>query len=273
MKIIKRNGQTEEFSAEKVVRSLECCTGHELALRIARDVEEKVRDGTTTAQIHEIVLMELWEKDPAAAIRYSLRESMMKLGPAGYRFEDFYARLLQERGISPSVRQLYRGSCAVHELDVVYTVNGGLVFSEMKYHNAFGIYTGLKEAMYTYMRLIDLREAGHQFVRAELVTNTKISDDGIAFSSCRGMGVIGWKYPPGGGLERMIEQHRLYPVTSLAPMVGDEGVRELLGSGIITVKDLVAAYREGRLDRNKYESAYRISLGLDGTPLSSGTLR
>lgn len=260
LRVVKRNGQEEEFSAEKVARSLECCTSKELAAEIANEVKGKIRDGTPTSEIHEIVLGILWERDPGAAIKYSLREAMMKLGPAGYRFEDFYARVLREKGLSPSVRQVYRGSCATHELDVVYSVEGGLAFSEMKYHNAYGIYTGLKEAMYTYMRLIDLREGGQPFVRAELVTNTKASPDAILFSECRGMGIIAWKYPPGAGLERMIEELRLYPVTSVAPVVGEEGVLELLALGIITLKDLVDAFRGGLLDKGKYERAYQVSL-------------
>jgi hypothetical protein len=166
-------------------------------------------------------------------------------------------------GFEPMVRQRLSGRCVIHELDVVYSDKSGKKFAEMKYHNQYGIYTGLKEAMYTYMRLLDLNEGKQGFAGAELVSNTKVSDDAIGFARCRGMGIIAWKYPPGRGLEVVIEEMKLYPITSFEGLLGELQVRKLMSQGFITVKDVVHAYREGQLG-SEFREVYEISRDILG---------
>lgn len=92
---------------------------------------------------------------------------------------------------------------------------------ECKYRNEAGIPVRLKDIMATWARYEDLREArmrrrhAYEFTQCWMVCNTKITSDGIAFGTCKGMRLIGWQYPQDGGLERMIEERHLYPVTVL----------------------------------------------------------
>ncbi len=257
--VIKRDGRTEAFSEDKLIKSLLCCID---AYRGAAIIKSVVKDMPETVRAEDLfskIRLEMWKSYPESAVKFGLREDMMKLGPAGYNFEDFYAKILIEIGIKDvKVRQVYRGRCAVHELDVVYSGQNGKEFAEMKYHNQFGIYTGLKEAMYTYMRLLDLNDYGNNFSRANLITNTKVSEEAIMFSNCKGMGIVAWKYPPGSGLEKLIERTGSYPVTSFINFLSEEKIKELINLKIITLKDLVNAYESNTLPKG-YEEAYKIS--------------
>ena len=47
----------------------------------------------------------------------------MKLGPTGYPFEDFIAKLLQADGYETKVRQILKGECITHEIDVIAEKN------------------------------------------------------------------------------------------------------------------------------------------------------
>ncbi len=257
--VIKRDGRLERFYEEKLLASLLCCLSYSEAEEIAKSVESELGERATTEELFSKVRQELWVRKPEAAVKFGLREDMMKLGPAGYNFEDFYSEILKALGMkNVVVRQIYKGRCAVHELDVVYNSEKGLEFAEMKYHNQFGIYTGLKEAMYTFMRLVDLNEGGNGFAGATLVTNTKVSDEAIEFSECRGLSVVAWKYPRDRGLEKLIETTKTYPVTSLAYVFGMDKVKKLIENGIITLKDLAKAYEENRLSE-EYRDAYLIA--------------
>ncbi|MDE1840663.1 PDDEXK family nuclease [Candidatus Nitrosotalea okcheonensis] len=44
---------------------------------------------------------------------------------------------------------------------------------------------------------------------------TKLSDDAITYAKYIGQQIISWRYPPSKGLESMIEEKGLYPVTIL----------------------------------------------------------
>jgi hypothetical protein len=260
--VIKRDGRTEIFSKEKLLKSLLCCLDAQNATMLIDQIINEMPETIRTEELFFKVRSEMWKKFPEAAVKFGLREDMMKLGPAGYNFEDFYAKILSDVGVkNVKVRQTYSGKCALHELDIVYTGKNGKEFVEMKYHNQFGIYTGLKEALYTYMRFIDLNDADNDFTKANLVTNTKISEEAIKFSNCKNMGVVAWKYPPNNGLETLIERTGSYPVTSLINLLDEDMIKQLMNLKIITLKDFVVAYSTNAISK-KYEEAYKIAVRL-----------
>ncbi|HII36828.1 MAG TPA: hypothetical protein HA319_07570 [Nitrosopumilaceae archaeon] len=83
---------------------------------------------------------------------------------------------------------------------------------ECKYHNFPGIYTGLKESLYTHARFLDLSDV---FNNEMLVCNTKVSDAAITYAKCIGQKLLCWRFPHDKGLENMIEEKGLYPITIL----------------------------------------------------------
>ncbi|MGC9209536.1 MAG: ATP cone domain-containing protein, partial [Nitrososphaeria archaeon] len=133
--VVKRDGRVEAFDISKLVRTLSCCLSVESALQVAAAVRDTMQERVSSHDLYRAVRGELWRRHPAAAVRFGLREDIMKLGPAGHNFEDFYARLLTELGYrNVRTRQSRRGRCVVHELDVVFEGSSGPEFAEMKYH-------------------------------------------------------------------------------------------------------------------------------------------
>jgi hypothetical protein len=71
-----------------------------------------------------------------------------------------------------------------------------------------------------------------------LVTNTKFTEKAIKYSNCVGVELLGWKYPPGKSLEKLIEKNQLYPMTIL-PSVSSQLAKILIDEKIVLVKDVL----------------------------------
>jgi hypothetical protein len=70
--------------------------------------------------------------------------------------------------------------------------------------------------MYTHARFLDITEGKADLFGTEmLVSNTRASQDALKYALCVGQEVLSWRYPPEGGLERLIEQTGLYPIMIL----------------------------------------------------------
>lgn len=212
MYVTKASGEKEEFDVEKVRRTcFRAGASKQLANKIAREVGAKVYDGITTREILHLTL-KLLKEEPHAAMRYDLKRAIMTLGPAGFPFEEFMAKVLQNYGYETKVGKTVKGKCVPHEIDIIAEKEGVRYLVECKYHNAPGIPTDLKVMMYTYARFLDLSEKFHQ---AWLICNTKYTAEAKRFARCVDVKVTGWKYPKRESLKEMVEMKRLYPITIL----------------------------------------------------------
>ena len=217
--IIKANGKKAKFSLRKVESTcIRAGASPRSAHRIARQIHHKIRHGTTTKEIYNMVLRFLGQSESSAIKhRYRLKESIMKMGPAGFSFETFVGQILEQYGYKiKSIRSEVLGKCITHEVDlVVESVQDKKKWLvECKYHNLPGRYTGLKESLYTHARFLDLVD---KFDREMLVCNTKVSSEVIAYANCVSQKILSWRYPHDGGLEKLIEDKKLYPITILGP--------------------------------------------------------
>jgi len=236
MLVKKRDGRVEEFSREKLVRTItRAGLSREKAETVVDEVESRIYDGITTDEILELTLSILGKYSKRVSRVYSLKSSLLRLGPAGYRFEKFVSALLREYGYKTSTNLLIEGKCALHEVDVV-AEKGKRYLVECKFHNT-PVYTGLKDVLYSYARFLDITEAGKDFEAMWIFTNTKFSSEAIKYANCRGMLLTGWKYPE-EGIEFMLESKKLYPITVLA--LKDFEIELLLKEGFAFCKDLVA---------------------------------
>jgi len=244
MWIVKASGETEKFDPDKIKRTcLRAGASEELADKIVKEVIKKSYDGISTKEILHIALKLLGKERPHIAARYDLKGSMLRLGPAGFIFEHFIGELLKEYGYSARVHNILRGLCVSHEVDVVATKENKNYMIECKYHNMLGIYTGLREALYTYARFLDLCEGSksgtcENFEHPWLVCNTKFSDDAIQYAKCKGLKLVGWSYPEDGSLEQLIEKKKLYPITMLRKLDADSQDKLALAN-MILMEDLV----------------------------------
>ncbi|MEM3736689.1 MAG: hypothetical protein QXJ75_01160 [Candidatus Bathyarchaeia archaeon] len=71
-----------------------------------------------------------------------------------------------------------------------------------------------------------------------------------SYCECRGLRLIAWRYPPEGGLEKLIEEKSLYPVTILNS-VNRDSLEKLSRAGIMLLKDLQTVPLEDLMQRTK----------------------
>jgi Holliday junction resolvase len=242
--VLKASGRLEPFDGGKFLRSLSRGgISKPVALQVLKEVEAHLHDGISTREIYQMASQLLSSVDLRGSLRYSLKDAIMSLGPSGFPFEDFVASVLSNLGYSVSVGNIVNGRCVKHEVDVIAIKRESAKMVECKYHNYKGVYTGLKEAMYTYARLLDITEGyserhiGAKIDSAMLVTNTKFSEDAVTFAECRGLELLGWGHPERNGLEKIVDRYMLYPITILRGLEpGEAGT--LVSCGLVLVKDL-----------------------------------
>lgn len=92
--LIKASGEKELYSPSKVKRALtHSGLFDEGAESFLKRLEPKLYAGITTREIYKIVYQTL---DKATAARFSLKQSLMKIGSGGHDFETFIASCLKQ---------------------------------------------------------------------------------------------------------------------------------------------------------------------------------
>lgn len=239
--IKKANGQSVPFNLHKVIGTcMRAGASKKLARKVSEQVNLNIHDGMSTREVYRLVLSLLahLEAGGATSHRYKLKEAIMKLGPAGFVFENYISRILEERGYQiQGLRKTVQGRCVKHELDIIayHSDSKKKSFVECKYHNYPGVFTGLKESLYTHARFLDLKDV---FDGEILVCNTKVSSEVITYATCIGQQIISWRYPPNKSLETMIQDKGLYPLTIL-PLTKNE-LFAISRNNIMVAKDLLS---------------------------------
>jgi len=214
--ILKANGQKEAFDMSKLRSSLfRAGATEETTEKVVNHVIAELRDNMSTSDIYKYAFNILHRIESHVAKRYSIRRLVMSLGPSGFPFEKFVAKLLEAKGYETAVDQTVLGGCVPHEIDVVAWDSKKLIMCEAKYHNELGTKSDLKVALYVKARFDDLKDAGAVFDFGGrnrklddgwLITNTKFSSTAIQYGECKNLTMIGWNYPEVGNLQDMIEE-------------------------------------------------------------------
>jgi hypothetical protein len=242
IKVVKESGQVEYYNHSKVQAAIRRAG---LSPRAAKDVlsrlEPQLYEGIKTKKIYAILYKLIEERKPEVSHKYNLKRALVEIGPAGYEFEDFVARLLSLEGYRTELRQFIDGKCVNHEIDVVAAKNGEVLMTECKFHTSGGVKSRIQDALYTYSRFLDLKEGAkigkcRKFTNPFLVCNTKFSNDVKDYAECKGFPLLGWHYPMERSLESLIEKRKCYPV-SVIPM-SKKVLTQLLRKKIVTVFDL-----------------------------------
>ncbi len=245
MEIVKTDGTTEEFSTSKLCLSLrKAGAPRDVADSICKLVSPKINPSDSTNTIFREALTHLVRTDLDVAARYSLRRGLEELGPAGFIFEQYLETILQSYGFVTKRDIMIRGNCISHEVDVIAGLGSKRFLVEAKYHNDSSIKTHVDVIMYADARLVDIVKAEPEKEQTDyentmwVITNTKFTDQSIAYAKCRGIRLTGWNYPRGASLEDVISQKRLYPVTVL-PSLPKLALPELVKRNIILAQDLL----------------------------------
>ena len=243
--ILKASGQPEDFDITKLVNSLiRAGAPADVAEDIAREVATKILPSMRTKEIYRMAKKLLRRYNVATGMRYSLKKAISVLGPSGYPFERYVARILKEHGYSVEVGRVIEGYCVTHEVDVL-AKNGDKHFViECKYHSNGGKPTDVKVALYVHSRFNDIKKAFEltpehslEVHQGWLVTNTRCTTDAIKYAECVGLRIISWRYPETGSLEKMIEERRLYPITVL-PSARKKSLETLFANNFILAQDI-----------------------------------
>ncbi len=244
-KVTKASGAIEDLNPGKLQTSLvRSGADREQAEEIIEKVLREIEPYTSTKKIYRLAKKYLGQFNHASGLRYSLKRALFRLGPSGYPFEKYFGELLKYNGYQVSIGVIRKGKCVNHEVDVFAVKDRHVSLIECKYHNKAGIATDVKIAMYVHSRFLDLSpviksQYPDKTCTAWLVTNTRCTSDAVQYANCTGLKVISWKYPDNEGLEKMIEDKRLYPVTILSG-VKSGLIKILIKNNIILLKDLAA---------------------------------
>src|SRR5579863_9971400 len=139
--VLKADKTYEPFSEEKVIQSIKSARiPHSLRGEVLTHIKSKLYEGISTREIYQHILEFLdTSSRPYIKTRYSLKEAIMQMGPTGYPFEDFISKLLESEGYTTQVRQILRGKCVSHEIDIICQKDGKKTMIEAKFHNSSGV--------------------------------------------------------------------------------------------------------------------------------------
>ncbi len=237
--VVKNSGERQQFDQKKVEYALiRSGANPKLAREVAWEVESQIFDGISTSKVYQLAFKILSKHDNSSATRFGLKLAIMRLGPTGFPFEKYMSRVLDAYGYNTMINQNLMGTCVEHEVDIVAQKDEQKYMVECKYHNQLGIFTGLKEALYTQARFEDLADGGHSFTHPWIICNTKITSTAIQYGTCKNMKMTAWGYPEKENLQDLIEAKRLYPMTILRT-VTDEVKNKLARHDLLLTQDLL----------------------------------
>jgi hypothetical protein len=246
--VIKASGQREPFSEKKVRRSIRRARiPKNLENQVVRHIYGILYDNIPTYEIYKHISEFLGKSStPYTRGIYGLKQAIMKLGPSGFPFEKFVAKVLEHHGYKTEVDVIVPGKCVVHEVDVVARKDNRRYMIECKFHNAPGARSDVKVALYVQARFEDILDnpevktgKSKNFHQPWLITNTKFTTEAIDYGNCVGMKVIGWSHPESEDLQHLIESSGLQPVTCLSFLNQDE-IKLLLDSGLVLCQQLIS---------------------------------
>lgn len=243
---IKNNaGETVEFEISKLENSLRNSGAGEQSLkRVLETILPKCFDGITTGELYRMAFEELKKISNSVAARYSLKKALLELGPAGFYFEQWIARVFQNIGYKTETGQLIKGHAVTHEADVIAKKDDKTYWVECKFRNAEDTKISVTTPMYVLSRIKDISNIQYnlfgtktEFTAGWLITNTYFTKDSIAFSEYYGLRLLSWDYPKDQNIKSLVDQNALYPITCLTTLDGKQK-QKLLEEKCVLAKEL-----------------------------------
>ena len=245
MKIKNNAGETVEFEISKLESSLRNSGADENAVKqVLESILPNCTDGITTRELYKLAFEELKKISNSAAARYSLKKALLELGPAGFYFEQWIARVFQNIGYKTETGQLIRGHAVTHEADVIAKKGDKTYWVECKFRNAEDTKISVTTPMYVLSRIKDISGINYKlfgtqthFTDGWLITNTYFTKDSIAFSEYYGLRLLSWDYPENQSIKNLVDKNALYPITCLTTLEVKQK-QKLLEKKCVLVKEL-----------------------------------
>jgi hypothetical protein len=246
MKVTKYSGELVHYDKQKLINSLRKSGADKaVAEAIAKKIESVLHEGISSKKIYKLAFQLLKNVSNAHAARYNLRTALLGLGPAGFFFEKFIAKLFQEQKFQTKTNISLNGNCISHEIDVILKKDNKISMIECKFHSSQEAKTDVKTPMYILSRFNDIKNKKHQLFQPNetiseciITSNSRFTTDAIQFGECSGLKLFSWNYPPKKGIKELIDLFAIYPITCLTTLSQSEKDK-LLILECITVKDLI----------------------------------
>lgn len=246
MKVTKFSGKVAPFDQEKLENSLRKSGADDATvLRVIQHISTELYDGIPTKKIYKLAFQKLKNFSNVHAARYNLRTALLALGPAGFFFEKFIARIFEFDGFKVQTNLFLEGKCVLHEVDIIIKNQHEIAMVECKFHGSQDAKTDVKVPMYILSRFNDLKDnsytvfnASVQIEKCWIVTNNRFTQDAIRFALCSNLQLLSWDYPAENSLKSRIDVCQIYPITCLTTLSAAEK-NKLLVQDIITVNELI----------------------------------
>ena len=239
--IKKSSGNIEAFSEKKLQRSImRSGLSPVFSKKISKKIAQEIHPGSTTKEIYKKTISLIKKKSSVAATHYSLKRSLIELGPTGYEFEKLIAKYFEAIGYKTQTGIVVEGKFVTHEVDVIATKGQSSLFTECKFHNNGGRKNDIKIALYVKARWDDLSSGpnGSTIKGYYLASNTAFTKDAITYSNGVGLNLLGVNAPQEESLLDKIKIYKLYPITSLV-RIKKHYIQLLLKKKIILCSELI----------------------------------
>jgi hypothetical protein len=278
MTVTKSSGREENFDMRKLVNSLiRSGANEETARSIADEVSRQITPHEHTKHIFRMARKLLRRQNRATGMRYSIKRAIYSLGPSGYPFEKYVGRILRAYEYSVEVNRMIKGYCVTHEVDVLATRDNRRCIIECKHHANSEKPADIKVALYVHSRFNDIKKAfelseelNSHVNEGWLVTNTRCSTDAIKYAECVGLKIVSWKYPEKEGLEVMIENKQLYPVTIL-PSATKNAVQALSAADIMLASEIAAMDEKTFIAKSNLDRFTALTVKKEALELCAGS--
>lgn len=242
--VTKASGQVVPFAPEKLRSSLQRSGATpEMSETILEEILPRLAEGISTKKLYRMAFNLLHQRSKHLAARYRLKQAIMDLGPSGFPFERFIARILEHGGYQVEVGRIVEGKCVKHEVDVIALRGDQHFMVECKYHHP-GRICDVKIPLYIEARFKDVEERwklipghGTKFHQGWLVTNTRFTSDALQYGQCAGLHLMSWDHPMKESLKDRIDRSGLYPLTCLSSLTRAEK-QQLLDLGVVLCKEI-----------------------------------
>ena len=246
MKIVKHSGNIVDYNPLKLKQSLLKSGASKLEVEaILHTIEGQIYEGISTKQIYKMAFNLLKKASHSQAARYNLKEAIRLLGPTGFFFEKYIARLFSSENYQTLTNFILQGKCVSHEIDVLIKKDNAIAMVECKFHLGKDANSDVKVPMYILSRFNDLKENRHTiYTRNDsisqcwIVTNNRFTADAIAFAKCSKLNLLSWNYPENNNLKTKNDSNFMYPVTCLTTLSLAEKDK-LLVLDVILVKEVI----------------------------------
>ncbi len=246
MEIVKSSGERVKFSMSKLRNSLKRSgADEELVNLIVDSVRDEIYQGISTKEIYNRAFSILKKKQSIIASKYKLKKAIYEFGPTGYPFEKFVSAILQYSGYDTEVGQVMTGICVNHEIDVLAKKDGKVTIIECKFHSQEGRNCNVKVPLYIHSRYLDVKK--HWDSKADnllefgvgwVATNTRFTEDAIAYGKCAGLYLLSWDFPKDNGLKDRIDRLGLYPIT-VSTLLSSREKQFLLSRDVVLCQQLL----------------------------------